>query len=91
MAKIAFREARIEQIQHFFRRGAIRPGTIDSGCAGLDTRIEIDSDEPPERIRHLVHLAQMSCFAHGAIRAPVAMHTTVHLNGSELAVDDALS
>jgi organic hydroperoxide reductase OsmC/OhrA len=72
----------------YFRKGAIRPGTIDSGCAGLETRIEIDSDEPPERIRQLVRLAQVSCFAHGAIRNPVSVQTTVHLNGAELTMPE---
>jgi len=81
----------VEQTTRFYRQGAIRPGTIDSGCAGLETRIEIDSDEPPERIRQLVQLAQASCFAHGAIRSPVPMETTVQLNGNELAVDEASS
>jgi organic hydroperoxide reductase OsmC/OhrA len=89
VAKISFREARVEQTTRFFRKGAIRPGTIDSGCARLETRIEIDSDEPPERIRQLVQLAQASCFTHGAMRSPVPMQTTVQLNGNELTMDEA--
>ena len=89
MAGITLREARVEQLTRFYRKGAIRPGTIDSGCAGLETRVEIDSDEPPERIRELVRLAQASCFAHGAFRSPVPIETTVSLNGSPLALDNA--
>ncbi len=78
----------MEQTTRFYRKGAIKPGTIESGCAGLETRIEIDSDEPPERIRQLVKLAQNSCFTHGALRDPVPMEVNVQLNGSTLTVDD---
>jgi hypothetical protein len=73
----------------FFRKGAIRPGTIESGCAGVETRIEIDSDESPDRIRQLVNLAQASCFTHGALRSPIRMETIVELNGKGLAMDGA--
>jgi len=89
VAQISFREARVEQTTRFYRKGAIRPGTVESGCAGLETRIEIDSDEPPERIRELVRLAQASCFAHGAISNPVPVETSVRLNGDELSLDEA--
>ena len=83
-----FREAHVEQTTRFFCKGAIKPGTIQSGCAGLETRIEIDSDEPPERIRQLVKLAQYSCFTRGALRDPVPMEVNVQLNGSTLTIDE---
>ena len=79
----------MEQTTRFYRKGAIKPGTIESGCAGLETRIEIDSDEPPERIRQLVRLAQNSCFTHGALRDPVPMEVHVALNGSNLNLNDS--
>jgi hypothetical protein len=46
--------------------------------------MEIDSDEPPERIQHLVRLARESCFTHGALAQPVPVLTTICLNGQEI-------
>jgi hypothetical protein len=46
--------------------------------------MEIESDEPPERIQHLVRLARESCFTHGALAQPVAVLTTICLNGQEI-------
>ena len=66
------------------RRGSILQGTIEAGCAGVEVRIDIDSDEPPDRIQHLVRLARHSCFTHGALAQPVPIATSVALNGQPL-------
>jgi len=53
----------------------------------VDVRIEIDSDEPAERIARLVHLANESCFTHGALAQPVLVTTSVVLNGAAIGAE----
>jgi hypothetical protein len=84
MARISFKSARIDQTSTFTRRGSILGGTISSGASGFEVHIEIDSDEPPDRIEHLVRLARESCFTHGALRDPVNVVTSIRLNGRDL-------
>jgi hypothetical protein len=66
------------------RQGSILQGTIQAGCSGLDVQIDIDSDEPRERILHLVRLAKESCFTHGALVEPVPVFASIALNGVPL-------
>jgi hypothetical protein len=85
LTHISFRNATIDQTSTYWRRGSILGGTITAGSGGFDVRMEIDSDEPPERIQHLVRLAKESCFTHGALAQPVPITTTICLNGQEIA------
>ena len=84
MSKISFRAAHIDQSSTYTRQGSILRGTISAGSAGFEVHIDIESDEPPERIHHLVRLARESCFTHGALTAPVSVTTTIRLNGQDL-------
>ena len=85
MTRISFKSASIDQTSTFTRRGSILAGTIAAGSGGFEVRMEIDSDEPPERIAHLVRLARESCFTHGALTQPVLVTTSISLNGAPLA------
>jgi uncharacterized OsmC-like protein len=87
LTRIHFRQAGVEQTLRVMRRGSILQGTIQAGCSGLEVRIAIDSDEPPERIQRLVHLARDSCFTHGALVEPVPLTASITLNGEALSVD----
>jgi hypothetical protein len=84
LTRISFKRAKIEQTSTFTRHGSILGGTISAGSGGFDVLMEIDSDEPPDRIQHLVRLAKESCFTHGALAEPVPVSTTISLNGQEL-------
>ena len=38
---------------HFYTKGSIREKTVENGCLGLETHVDVTSDEPPERMREL--------------------------------------
>jgi organic hydroperoxide reductase OsmC/OhrA len=89
MMKLVLRDARVDQTTRFYRQGSILGGTIKSGGLGVEVRIDIDSDEPAERVARLVAVARDSCFTHGALAEPVAVETEVRLNGQALAARPA--
>ena len=50
----------------------------------METRLSLDSEEPPERIARLVEMAERGCFIMSALQNPVAVTSTVALNGEAL-------
>jgi organic hydroperoxide reductase OsmC/OhrA len=82
--KLELKQVHIEQVMRFFRKGSILGGTIQSGSLGLEVRVDVESDEPSDKIARLVRVAQESCFTHGAIANPVPVETDVRLNGQPL-------
>ena len=82
--KVELKQVHVDQVVRFFRKGSILGGTIQSGSLGLDVRVDVESDEPRDKIARLVRVAQESCFTHGAIANPVPVQTDVRLNGQAL-------
>ena len=82
--KLELKQVHVEQVMRFFRKGSILGGTIRSGSLGLEVRVDVEADEPRDKIARLVRVAQESCFTHGAIANPVPVETDVRLNGQPL-------
>jgi hypothetical protein len=76
---------RLEQTTRFFMKGSVRDGSLHGGASGLETHVEIESDEPTDRIHELVRMAEQTCFTLGAWTRAVPTATTVTLNGRPLA------
>ena len=78
---------RLKQATRFFMKGSVRDQSLRGGATGLETHVELDSDEPPERIQELVRMAEQTCFTLGAWTEAVPTSTTVTLNGEQLTID----
>ena len=83
--KLALKNVRVDQTTRFYREGSILGGTIKSGSLGVAVAIDVESDEPAERIAELVRVAKASCFTHGTIAESVTIETHLRLNGQPLA------
>ncbi|MBT4094622.1 MAG: hypothetical protein HOE85_11705, partial [Nitrospinaceae bacterium] len=44
-------------------RGSVLRGTVNTTWEGVQTTLEIDSEEPPEKIAQLIRNAKGGCFA----------------------------
>jgi hypothetical protein len=84
IAKLNLKSLRLKQITRFFMKGAALQGTLRGGSLGLETLIEIESDEPPEKIQHLVRMGEQTCFTLQSLLHPVPVKTSVILNGEPL-------
>jgi uncharacterized OsmC-like protein len=84
MMKIELKRVHVDQVIRFFRKGSILGGTIQSGSLGIEVQVDVESDESRDKIARLVHVAQQSCFTHGALANPVPVETTARLNGQPL-------
>jgi hypothetical protein len=89
MAKLKIKGIRVEQTIRFFREGSALAGTLRAGCLGLESRVEIESDEPEERIREMMRMGERSCFTLGSLTGAVPIETHLKLNGRSLAVEES--
>lgn len=77
---------RLRQITRFFMKGSALQGTLQGGALGLETHIEVESSEPPEKIRHLIKMGEQTCFTLQSLINPVPTKTSVTLNGEPLEI-----
>ena len=84
MLKIKVDHARVNVTASYRVRGSVLRGDIQAEMIGVETRLALDSEEPPERIARLVELAERGCFIMAALQNPVSLTSTVALNGEAL-------
>ncbi len=84
MTHIAYSKVRLQQTTRFYRDGSALAGTIVGGPAGLETSVDVESDEPPERIRRLVDMAEASCYALQSLLQNMEVTSVFTLNGDPL-------
>ncbi|HSK96466.1 MAG TPA: OsmC-related (seleno)protein, partial [Euzebyales bacterium] len=73
MLKVSYRALRCHVAAHFTSEGSVFAGTISSTCHGIETRVEIDSDDDPAYLAALVRNAEGGCYAQSALARPVDM------------------
>ena len=84
MMKISVDKARAYVRMRNKSEGSVLQGTVQATCLGFETRLEIESQEPPERIRALVRNAEHGCFTVQALLSPVEVTRAVYLNHQRL-------
>lgn len=87
ITKLNVRGMRIKQVTRFFMKGSALQGTLRGGALGLETHIEIDSEEHPDKIRHLVKMGEQTCFTLQSLIDPVPVKTSAALNGEPLVLE----
>jgi hypothetical protein len=88
ITKLDVKSIRLKQITRFFMKGSALQGTLRGGALGLETQIEVQSSEPPEKIRHLIKMAEQTCFTLQSLINPVPVKTSATLNGDPLTLQE---
>jgi hypothetical protein len=84
MMKIVVRKGRVHVTMRNKTEGSVLQGTVKATCLGIETRLELESDEPPERIAELVRVAENGCYTMQALLDKVPISSSVTLNGAAL-------
>jgi len=61
--------------------GSVLKGTVFNRCESVSTHLKFESDEPENRLAHLVRNAKAGCFAEGLITQQVPLHSHIEVNG----------
>ena len=69
-----------------FLGGSVIKGTVYNRWDSVDTHLSIESDEPAEKLAHLIKNAKAGCFAEGLITQAVPLNSTVEVNGKAFAI-----
>lgn len=85
MMKISVDKARVFVRMRNKTEGSVLQGTVEATCLGFETRLELESAESADRIRALLRNAEHGCFTMQALLQPVAIASSVFLNGEQLA------
>lgn len=89
MMKMDVRNLRVRVKAQFRRAGSILGGTASAGCDGVQTEVELDTDEPAERVAHLLRMAEASCYTIGSLREPTPYELSAVVNGQRFALGEA--
>ena len=73
IAKLNLKSVRLKQTTRFFIKGSALQGTLRGGSLGLETQIEIESDEPPDKIRQLIRMGEQTCFTLQSLIHPLPL------------------
>lgn len=68
------------------QEGSVLQGTVKASCLGIETRLELESDETADRVAAMVRNAENGCYTLQALLEPVRFTRTVTLNGSSLPI-----
>lgn len=79
--KLRIDDVRMRITTRFHIEGSVLADTLQSRPLQFDTRVEIDSPEPPERIASLLRTAENSCYVVQSLLQPVHIHRSFTLNG----------
>ena len=86
MMKLPIRNLHVKVGAQYHRAGSILAGTASAGCDKIRTDVQLECDEPEDRVADLMRVAENSCYTIGALREPVPTELAVELNGRTLNV-----
>ena len=67
--------------------GSVLKGTVFNRWENVTTFLRFDSDEPAEKLAHLLKTAKAGCFAEGLITQQVPLTSRVEVNGRPFPIE----
>jgi hypothetical protein len=67
--------------------GSVLKGTVFNRWEGVDTHLKLNSDEPADKLAHLISNAKAGCFAEGLITQAVPLHSHIDVNGQPFHIE----
>jgi hypothetical protein len=68
--------------------GSVLKGTVFNRWEGISTYLTVQSDEPADKLAHLIRNAKAGCFAEGLITQQVPLHSHIEVNGQPFHIED---
>ncbi len=84
MLKMKVDKVRMRVTARYKVEGSVLNDTVQADMVGVETRLELESPEPPEKIARLVRNAERGCFVMQGLVKPVPVTGTTVLNGAAM-------
>lgn len=88
MMKLKIKKARCHVEFDYLLSGSVLKGTVKTTWKGVTTNLEVDSDEPSEKIVALVRNAKGGCFAENLVVQQVPLNSSVTLRGQTIKFEE---
>ena len=82
MLKTHIDKAKVFVTARFKNEGSVLRETVQAEGLGVETRCEITSDEPPEKVAKVIRNAEAGCYVIQTIRRPTEIKSGYTLNGA---------
>lgn len=82
MMKVKIDKARMHVTARVRQEGSVLGQTVRGSWPGFETRVEVESQEAPERLAGVLRNAENGCFVLQALLNPVPVKGTVVVNGA---------
>ena len=86
MMKMKVRGASCRVVLRKHLGGSVLKGTVFNRWEGVTTFLRFESEEPEDRLAHLVRNAKAGCFAEGLVTQQVPLKSHIEVNGKPLQV-----
>ncbi len=67
--------------------GSVIKGTVFNRWESVSTHLKVQSDEPADKLAHLIKNAKAGCFAEGLITQQVPLRSRVEVNGKPFHIE----
>jgi hypothetical protein len=67
--------------------GSVLKGTVFNRWEHVTTYLKVNSDEPADRLAHLIKNATAVCFADGLVTQQVPLHSHIEVNGEPFHIE----
>ena len=84
MLKMRVDRMRMHVTARYRVEGSVLNDTVQAQMVGVETRLELDSPEPPDKVARLVRNAERGCFVMQGLLRPVPIAAATVLNGQPL-------
>lgn len=91
MMKMQVSDAKCRVILRKHLGGSVLKGTVFNRWEGVTTHLSINSNEPAERVAHLLKNAKAGCFAEGLITQQVPLTSHIDVNGKAFSIEGVTS
>jgi len=82
MLKTHIEKAKIFVTARFKNEGSVLRETVQAEALGVETRCEITTNEPAEKVAKVIRNAEAGCYVIQTIRNPTAVKSEYTLNGT---------
>ena len=87
MMKLKINDANCRVVLSKHLGGSVLKGTVFNRWEYVSTHLKVESDEPAERLAHLIKNAKAGCFAEGLITQQVPLRSSIEVNGKPLDIE----